>query len=168
MSSAQRIAVWEGRKEKTSGGLRKGDLIKNRQGRIVSKKKSAVAKRLNNLGSHLRGKKKAEPKKAEPKKATKKAAKKKVSKPVEDEEYVDDEVREKKRKKPKKGYASTNVDVANIVVGRRRRRKPRGSRACDRPTPRGSVRGWPGRGAITCEELAALAESIRRATPAKS
>ena len=126
MSSAQRIAVWEGRKEKTSGGLRKGDLIKNRQGRIVSKKKSAVAKRLNNLGSHLRGKKKAEPKKAEPKKATKKAAKKKVSKPVEDEEYVDDEVREKKRKKPKKGYASTNVDVANIVVGRRRRRKPRG------------------------------------------
>ena len=126
MSSAQRIAVWEGRKEKTSGGLRKGDLIKNKQGRIVSKKKSAVAKRLNNLGSHLRGKKKAEPKKAEPKKATKKAAKKKVSKPVEDEEYVDDEVREKKRKKPKKGYASTNVDVANIVVGRRRRRKPRG------------------------------------------
>ena len=126
MSSAQRLAVWEGRKEKTSGGLRKGDLIKNRQGRIVSKKKSAVAKRLNNLGSHLRGKKKAEPKKAEPKKATKKAAKKKVSKPVEDEEYVDDEVREKKRKKPKKGYASTNVDVANIVSGRRRRRKPRG------------------------------------------
>ena len=126
MSSAQRIAVWEGRKEKTSGGLRKGDLIKNRQGRIVSKKKSAVAKRLNNLGSHLRGKKKAESKKAEPKKVTKKAAKKKASKPVEDEEYVDDEVREKKRKKPKKGFASTNVDVANIVSGRRRRRKPRG------------------------------------------
>ena len=133
MSSAQRIAVWEGRKEKTSGGLKKSDLIKNRQGRIVSKKKSAVAKRLNNLGSHLRGKK-AEPKKAEPKKAAKKAAKKTANKTakktakkkVEEEDYVDDQVREKKRKKPKKGYASGDVDPANIVVGKRRRRKPRG------------------------------------------
>jgi hypothetical protein len=66
--SAQRLAVWNGEKEKTSGGLRKADLTKNRHGRIVSKRKSEVARKLNNLGNFLAGKgKKKQEAKPEPK-----------------------------------------------------------------------------------------------------
>ena len=69
MSSAQRIAVWNGERAQTTGGLKKADLIKNRHGRIVSKKKSEVARRLNNLGNFLASKgAKAAKAKAEPKK----------------------------------------------------------------------------------------------------
>ena len=80
MSSAQRIAVWNGERAQTTGGLKKGDLIKNRHGRIVSKKKSEVARKLNNLGNFLakklaKGKAapekpKVEPPKPKPKMAT--------------------------------------------------------------------------------------------------
>ncbi len=68
--SAQRLAVWNGERDKTSGGLKKADLIKNRHGRIVSKRKSEVARKLNNLGNFLAGKgkkkKQAEEKAPEP------------------------------------------------------------------------------------------------------
>ena len=73
MSSAQRIAVWNGERAQTTGGLKKADLIKNRHGRIVSKKKSEVARKLNNLGNFLASKgakaakAKAEPEKPKPK-----------------------------------------------------------------------------------------------------
>ena len=63
MSSAQRIAVWNGERAQTTGGLKKADLIKNRHGRIVSKKKSEVARKLNNLGNFLASKAKAQPEK---------------------------------------------------------------------------------------------------------
>ena len=53
MSSAQRIAVWNGERASTTGGLKKSDLMKNRHGRIVSKRKSEVARKLNNLGNFL-------------------------------------------------------------------------------------------------------------------
>merc|ERR1711948_108171 len=36
--------VFKGRKEKTSGGLRKDSLMKNKRGKIVSKKASAMGK----------------------------------------------------------------------------------------------------------------------------
>merc|ERR1719460_2988074 len=36
--------VWKGRKEKTVGGLTKSSLIKNKYGKVVSKKMSARAK----------------------------------------------------------------------------------------------------------------------------
>ena len=73
MSSAQRIAVWNGERASTTGGLKKPDLMKNRHGRIVSKRKSEVARKLNNLGNFLarkaKGKaaKKAEPEAKQPK-----------------------------------------------------------------------------------------------------
>ena len=38
-------SVLSGRKEKTSGGLRKGDLTRNKNGRVVSKKMSARGKK---------------------------------------------------------------------------------------------------------------------------
>ena len=70
MSSAQRIAVWNGERAQTTGGLKKADLMRNRHGRIVSKKKSEVARKLNNLGNFLASKAKgkaAAPKAAAPK-----------------------------------------------------------------------------------------------------
>merc|ERR1719375_1885234 len=39
-------SVFRGTKEKTIGGLTKGDLIKNKYGKVVSKSKSEVAKKL--------------------------------------------------------------------------------------------------------------------------
>jgi hypothetical protein len=101
MSSQQRSEVWRGLRLKTSGGLTKDMLTKNKRGKIVSKKKSGQASDQNNLGSWLRqkGKKiakadmlhkksappedapksKPAPKKAAPKKAApKKAAPKKA------------------------------------------------------------------------------------------
>merc|ERR1712099_6051 len=39
-------AVFSGRKEKTTSGLKKSDLVKNKTGKVVSKKASARAKRV--------------------------------------------------------------------------------------------------------------------------
>ena len=56
MSSNQRSEVWRGIRKKTSGGLTKDHLTKNKRGKIVSKKKSTQASSQNNLGSWLRQK----------------------------------------------------------------------------------------------------------------
>ena len=53
-SSKQRLEVWRGVRQKTSGGLRKADLVKNARGKIVSRKKSKQAGDQNNLGDYLR------------------------------------------------------------------------------------------------------------------
>lgn len=44
-----RAEVWHGTAKKTSGGLTKSQLIKNKHGRIVSKKKHSTAKKENRL-----------------------------------------------------------------------------------------------------------------------
>ena len=97
MSSAQRLAVWKGERSKTSGGLTKKDLVRNKRGKIVSRRKSDQAGKDNNLGEWLRAKdvsvpknkmlhpkkgKKAAPKPApKPKKAAPKKAAPKLKKP---------------------------------------------------------------------------------------
>ena len=86
MSSKQRLEVWRGTRERTSGGLRKSDLTRNKRGKVVSKKKSTQAASQNNLGSWLRekGKKVAKAemlrKKSEPPSAEKKSKAKPKSK----------------------------------------------------------------------------------------
>ena len=67
---SQRARVWRGELRKTTGGLTKSDLTKNKSGKIVSKRKSYAAVRSNNLGKWIRtrgdaftGKPKAFPKK---------------------------------------------------------------------------------------------------------
>jgi hypothetical protein len=49
-----RAKVWHGTAEKTAGGLKKADLMKNKRGEIVSKKKQALGlkalKHLHNAG----------------------------------------------------------------------------------------------------------------------
>ena len=92
----QRRLVWSGKLRKTTGGLTRDDLMLNRSGRIVSKRKSQAASKVNNLGTWLRVRgqgfkevpsnakkgsngKDAKPKKVAPKKvAPKKVAPKKV------------------------------------------------------------------------------------------
>lgn len=92
----QRRLVWSGKLRKTTGGLTRDDLMLNRSGRIVSKRKSEAASKVNNLGTWLRVRgqgfkevpsnakkgsngKDAKPKKVAPKKvAPKKVAPKKV------------------------------------------------------------------------------------------
>ena len=58
MPQNQRLLVWRGELKKTSGGLTKDMLMKNKRGKIVSRKKSQAAKKSdeNNLGSWLRAK----------------------------------------------------------------------------------------------------------------
>ena len=50
----QRRLVWSGKLRRTTGGLTRDDLMLNRSGRIVSKKKSQAASKANNLGTWLR------------------------------------------------------------------------------------------------------------------
>ena len=54
MPQKQRLRVWSGDLKKTSGGLEKKDLFKNKRGKIVSKRKSGQAAGANNLGKWLR------------------------------------------------------------------------------------------------------------------
>jgi len=49
MLSGTRAQVWHGTAYKTSGGLKKNNLMKNKSGRIVSKSKHSSAKRENRL-----------------------------------------------------------------------------------------------------------------------
>ena len=50
----QRRLVWSGKLRRTTGGLTRDDLMLNRSGRIVSKRKSQAASKVNNLGTWLR------------------------------------------------------------------------------------------------------------------
>jgi len=58
MPQNERLRVWKGELKKTSGGLTKPMLMKNKRGKIVSKRKSEAAKKknINNLGEWLRSK----------------------------------------------------------------------------------------------------------------
>jgi hypothetical protein len=57
MPQKERLRVYLGELKKTSGGLTRDDLVKNKRGKIVSRKKSGQAVGdANNLGSWLRGK----------------------------------------------------------------------------------------------------------------
>ena len=57
MPQNERLRVWRGELKKTSGGLTKAMLMKNKRGKIVSKRKSEAAKKnANNLGGWLRSK----------------------------------------------------------------------------------------------------------------
>ena len=49
LTTGTRAQVWHGTAKKTSGGLTKSDLFKDKNGRIRSKAASANAKRNNNL-----------------------------------------------------------------------------------------------------------------------
>lgn len=52
LTFGSRAEVWHGNAKKTTGGLSKNDLIKNKHGEIVSKKKHFTAKREKRLEKH--------------------------------------------------------------------------------------------------------------------
>ena len=130
MPQKERLRVWKGEILKTSGGLKKEDLIKNKRGKIVSKRKSLAAKKKeNNLGQWLRskgdhflskgltkeaiGRKKKGSKKDLKKESPKKDLKKEVPKiskvePVKPGDKIDDK---------------TKISVANIRRSKRVRKK---------------------------------------------
>ena len=49
LTFGSRAEVWHGNAKKTTGGLAKSDLIKNKHGEIVSKKKHLTAKKEKRL-----------------------------------------------------------------------------------------------------------------------
>ena len=101
-SREQRVLVWKGELKKTSGGLTKDDLIKNKRGKLVSRRKSKQAADQNNLGDWLRSKgDKFKTKPKEKVKETEKPTKKKI-----------------KATKSKKA----EVSVSNIVPKRKRKK----------------------------------------------
>lgn len=56
MPQSQRLRVFKGELKKTSGGLTKKDLVRNKRGKIVSRKKATQSSGANNLGNWLRKK----------------------------------------------------------------------------------------------------------------
>lgn len=56
MTVGSRAQVFHGTAKRTSGGLVKKDLCRNKHGRIVSCKKQKLARSQKNLGKHLRRK----------------------------------------------------------------------------------------------------------------
>ena len=144
MPQNERIRVWKGELQKTSGGLRKVDLIKNKRGKIVSKSKSEAAKKNdgNNLGAWLRSKgdhflskglkqenivRKGKPgRKAFQKKEEKQAVVKKEAPPIAKKKPGPPKITRTEPSKPgDKPKNKTNIDVGNISTRPKRKRKKR-------------------------------------------
>ena len=142
MPQQERVRVWRGELKKTAGGLTKADLIKNKRGRIVSKKKSTSARTSNNLNKWLRkpgdtfggkleaaglpapavkGSKKKQAKKVpKPKPKPKAAAPKKAApKPAAKPKPASKALAPKKKKQPAVAGQIPNraeIDIGNILV----------------------------------------------------
>jgi len=155
MPQKERLRVWRGELKKTSGGLTKSDLTKNKRGKIVSKKKSAASSKENNLGKWLRvkgesfgaklqehglpsvakkGQAKPKPKpKGKPPKAPKPSADPKPKKPgpklkPKPQKKVPKAAPKKKPKSPVKAGQLKNlgkISVGNIVV-KKQKKVPKG------------------------------------------
>jgi len=151
-SSKQRIEVWRGQRKRTSGGLTKEMLTKNKRGKIVSKKKSNQASDQNNLGVFLRkkgtkvpkdemlykkgAKKSAKKEQAPKKKPSLQVPKKPQPKPVSQKPKAKAKKKQKSNinpvtkqpyaKKSAGGYvADAKIHIDNIIHGKRRRRQVR-------------------------------------------
>lgn len=142
MPQKERLRVWRGELRKTSGGLTKADLIKNKRGKLVSKKKSMQSKKgkENNLakGGWLRKKGDQFMSKGLTKKDIERKPKKDVVPPMPKKEEPKPEVvnppKKKKKAVPKITKSepikpgevkSSNVSVGNIVTRPKRKRKKR-------------------------------------------
>ena len=109
---------------KTTGGLNRDDLVLNRHGRIVSKRKSQAASKVNNLGNWLRdkgqkfGDKPAQAKKGsngKPKKEAAKAAKVKKE-VVKVKKIVPKKIAKAKPKPKPKPLKKKKLDSKKTVV----------------------------------------------------
>ena len=162
-SSKQRLEVWRGTRKKTSGGLTKDMLTKNKRGKIVSKKKSEQAFDQNNLGSFLReqGKKvpkdemlrkkgakkppaeEAKPKATKPKSKAKqapKAAPKAVPKKKAVQKVVAPKVTKSSKPAPTKPKAKTKVVRSKPKARLKGKINPLTKQAYDKRNKQGYVR----------------------------
>ena len=119
-STKQRLEVWQGIRRKTSGGLTKADLIKNRRGKIVSKRKSAQAHSQNNLKDFLREKGKSIPKDKMLYKKGAKAPTDAGAAPPKPQKRAKKKQASPKRKRAPRRLKTTGLDSDNIVAGGRR------------------------------------------------
>ena len=127
MPQRERMRVWKGELKKTSGGLTKGQLVKNKRGKIVSLKKSSQAVGdANNLGSWLRGK--------GDKFAGKPKGYKKDAEKDEKEEEKLAEVPVQKKPKPKPTPKPKNPKPKPKPKPKAKKRKP--SKRQKKPTPK--------------------------------
>ena len=133
MPQKQRLRVWNGDLKKTSGGLTKKDLIKNKRGKIVSKKKNSQATGENNLGKWLRktgdtfesvpqGAESKKEKQVQPSHVKKEAAAKKAPKAPKPMVYKPKPKPPKQAPKPKRKRAEPmkageKKDLSKISVG---------------------------------------------------
>ena len=127
MPQKERLRVFNGELKRTSGGLTRDELVKNKRGKIVSKRKSSQAVGAeNNLGSWLRSK------------GDKFSGKPKGFKAEVPDDRDDEKVGElpapkpkkkKSRRKPKApvssddDYSSGEEEVLAVVKRRRRKKK---------------------------------------------
>ena len=144
MPQSERMRVWKGELKRTSGGLTKEMLIKNKRGKIVSKKKSQAAKQNkdNNLGQWLRSKGDSflsKGLKAENIVRKGKAGRKAFKEAPKEEESKKEEAPKKKTGKKKapqitktaplkpgeKPKDKTKITVGNMVLRPKRKRKKR-------------------------------------------
>ena len=146
MPQSERLRVWNGELRRTSGGLTKEDLIKNKRGKIVSKRKSEAARKskANNLGDWLRAKGDHFLSKGLKKENIKRKGKpgRKAFKKNDDEEKMSEVPKKKKKRKKKsppkitkaapikpgekpQNFDKTKVSIANIVTRPKRVRKKR-------------------------------------------
>jgi len=135
-SRPDRVRVWAGEIKRTRGGLTKDDLVRNKKGKIVSRRRSAAAKASSNLGAHLRKKgqgfaRKPEPKKPEQKDRVKPkpvvAKKQKVVKaaaPAKPKPAPKQKGFKHTEQKPK-SFDRTKISVHNIAPRRRSTRAKR-------------------------------------------
>ena len=146
-TSVQRIKVWRGQLERTTGGLTKAMLTKNKRGKIVSKTKSRQAASSNNLGNWLHDSGVAIPKadilryKSSPPEGAKQAKEKPAGKVV-------------KAPKPEKKVAKAPKKVAKPVkqpAAKQPAAKPVAKVAKPKPKPKKAKKAKPKVNPITGE-----------------
>ena len=81
MKIGSRLQVFKGTATRTSGNLRKQDLVRNKAGKIVSKRKQSLAKKQSNLKGFLVGTPAAKPPQKKAPKPPQKQAKPKAKIP---------------------------------------------------------------------------------------
>ena len=146
-TSVQRLKVWRGQLERTTGGLTKAMLTKNKRGKIVSKTKSRQAASSNNLGNWLHDSGVAIPKadilryKSSPPEGAKQAKEKPAGKVV-------------KAPKPEKKVAKAPKKVAKPVkqpAAKQPAAKPVAKVAKPKPKPKKAKKAKPKVNPITGE-----------------
>ena len=139
-STKQRLEVWRGLRLKTSGGLRKSDLIKNKRGKIVSKRKSSQAAEKNNLGAFLR-------------KANEKMSKKDMLHKKGSSAPPEEKEKQPAAAAPKKKAAAPKKKAAAAAKKKKQKAKPKINPITRQPYAKKSGSGYVEKGAVHVDNI---------------